>query len=96
VEWERVWEIDPVPFDPALIELAAEVIGEPAPRLPSGPLHDASSMARLIPSVMLFVRSLKGVSHTSEEDSPVEDLELAVEALYELTRRVLARPPGEP
>jgi allantoate deiminase len=45
--------------------------------------------------VMLFVRSLKGVSHTSEEDSPVEDLERAVEALYELTRRALARPPGE-
>jgi allantoate deiminase len=95
VAWEQVWEIDPVPFDAALIDLAAEVIGEPAPRLPSGPLHDATSMARVLPTAMLFVRSLGGVSHTEAEDSLVEDLELAIEALYELTRRVLARPPGE-
>jgi allantoate deiminase len=92
VEWERVWEIEPIPFDPALIDLADAVVAEVAGashRLPSGPLHDASEMARVLPTAMLFVKSLGGVSHTKEEDTPVEDLELSVRALCELTRRTL-------
>jgi allantoate deiminase len=94
VEWERIWEIEPIPFDDALIDLADEVVGEVAGqshRLPSGPLHDAAEMARVLPTVMLFVKSLGGVSHTKEEDTPDEDLELSVRALHELTRRTLAR-----
>jgi len=97
VEWERIWEIEPIPFDQGLIELADEVVGEVAGtshRLPSGPLHDAAEMARVLPTVMLFVKSLGGVSHTKEEDTPAEDLELSVRALYELTRRTLARAEG--
>ncbi len=43
-----------------------------------------------MPTVMLFVKSLGGVSHTKEEDTPDEDLELSVRALHELTRRTLA------
>ena len=92
VAWEPVWEIEPIPFDPELIDLAdaaiREVAGE-SRRLPSGPLHDAAEMARRIPTVMLFVKSLRGLSHTKEEDTPVQDLELSVRALYELTRRTL-------
>ncbi|HEX2413059.1 MAG TPA: Zn-dependent hydrolase [Solirubrobacteraceae bacterium] len=98
VAWDPIWSIEPVHFDPGLIELAAAVVAEvagSAPRLPSGPLHDASEMARVVPSAMLFARSLGGVSHTNAEDSPVEDLALAVRALADLTRRVCARPPGE-
>jgi N-carbamoyl-L-amino-acid hydrolase len=94
VAWERVWEIEPIPFDAGLIDLADEVVQEVAGashRLPSGPLHDAAEMARVLPTVMLFVKSLGGVSHTKAEDTPVEDLELSVRALYELTRRTLAR-----
>jgi allantoate deiminase len=94
VEWEQVWEIEPIPFDDALVELADAVVQEVAGtshRLPSGPLHDAAEMARVIPTVMLFVKSLGGVSHTKDEDTPVEDLELSVRALYELARRTLAR-----
>jgi allantoate deiminase len=93
VEWERVWEIEPIPFDPELIDMADAAIAEVAgtsTRLPSGPLHDAAEMARRIPTVMLFVKSLGGVSHTKEEDTPDADLELSVRALYELTRRTLA------
>jgi len=93
VEWERVWEIEPIPFDSKLIDLADAVVGEVAGtshRLPSGPLHDAAEMARVLPTVMLFVKSLGGVSHTKAEDTPEEDLELSVRALYELTRRTLA------
>jgi allantoate deiminase len=92
VEWEQVWEIEPIPFDPQLIELADAAIADVAgttTRLPSGPLHDAAEMARVMPTVMLFVKSLGGVSHTKEEDTPDADLELSVRALYELTRRTL-------
>jgi N-carbamoyl-L-amino-acid hydrolase len=93
VRWEQVWEIEPILFDDRLIELADEAIREVAgesERLPSGPLHDAAEMARVMPTVMLFVKSLGGVSHTKEEDTPEADLELSVRALHELARRTLA------
>jgi allantoate deiminase len=92
VAWERIWQIEPLPFDPELIDLADAVIADVAgtsTRLPSGPLHDAAEMARVMPTVMLFVKSLRGLSHTKEEDTPVEDLELSVRALHELARRTL-------
>jgi allantoate deiminase len=92
VAWEQVWEIEPILFDPELIELADQSIlqvAETSHRLPSGPLHDAAEMARVMPTVMLFVKSLGGVSHTKDEDTPIADLELSVRALDELTRRTL-------
>ena len=55
----------------------------------SGPLHDAAEMARLMPTVMLFVKSLRGLSHTKEEDTPEEDLELSVRALYGLATKTM-------
>jgi allantoate deiminase len=97
VEWEHVWAIDPIRFDPGLIALAEEVVTGVAGschRLPSGPLHDAAEMARVMPAVMLFVRSLGGVSHTKAEDSRIEDVRLGVHALCELTRRAVASARG--
>jgi N-carbamoyl-L-amino-acid hydrolase len=95
VEWERIWSIEPILFDADLIELADESIREVAGtshRLPSGPLHDAAEVARAgIPTVMLFVQSLRGLSHTKLEDTKPEHLELAVQALDRLTQKVLER-----
>ncbi len=93
VEWERLWRIEPIPFDERLIALAEEAVNEVAGvshRLPSGPLHDAAEMARLMPTVMLFVKSLRGLSHTKDEDTPEEDIELSVRALHRLTEKVMA------
>ena len=93
VEWERLWQIEPIPFDDNLIELAEEAVNEVAGvshRLPSGPLHDAAEMARLMPTVMLFVKSLRGLSHTKDEDTPEEDIELSVRALHRLTEKTMA------
>jgi N-carbamoyl-L-amino-acid hydrolase len=95
VAWERIWNIEPIPFDNALIELAdesiREVVGE-SHRLPSGPLHDAAEVARAgVPTVMLFVQSLRGLSHTKLEDTKEEHLELAVEALDRLADKTIAR-----
>jgi len=92
VEWERLWQIEPIPFDDDLIELADEAITEvtgQSHRLPSGPLHDAAEMARLMPTVMLFVKSLRGLSHTKDEDTPEEDIELSVRALHRLTEKTM-------
>ncbi len=94
VEWIPQFAQEPVYFAPPLVEMAAEVIAEltggEAPRLPSGPLHDAAEMARVVPSVMVFVRSIGGVSHTKDEDSSEADIELSVRAMHELTLRTLA------
>ena len=93
VAWERIWHIDPILFDQTLIELADESIREVAGtshRLPSGPLHDAAEVARAgVPTVMLFVQCLRGLSHTKLEDTKPEHLELSVQALDRLaqTRR---------
>ncbi len=93
VAWEKIWSIEPILFDDRLIELADASIREVAGtshRLPSGPLHDAAEVARAgIPTVMLFVQSLRGLSHTKLEDTREEHLELAVRALDRLTTKAL-------
>jgi N-carbamoyl-L-amino-acid hydrolase len=95
VEWERIWNIEPILFDEALIELADESIKDvtgTSHRLPSGPLHDAAEVARAgIPTVMLFVQSLRGLSHTKLEDTKEEHLELSVRALDRLADRTIER-----
>ncbi len=93
VEWERLWSIEPIPFDERLIELADEAVREVAGashRLPSGPLHDAAEVARAgVPTVMLFVQSLRGLSHTKVEDTREEHVELSVRALDRLASKAL-------
>jgi allantoate deiminase len=92
VEWEKLWRIEPILFDEELVALAEEAVNEVAGkshRLPSGPLHDAASMAPLMPTVMLFVKSLRGLSHTKDEDTPEEDIELSVQALHRLAVKTM-------
>jgi N-carbamoyl-L-amino-acid hydrolase len=93
VDWARIWQIEPILFDERLVGLAEEAVTEVAgqsQRLPSGPLHDAAEVSRAgIPTVMLFVQSLRGLSHTKLEDTEEEHLELAVQALDRLTTKAL-------
>jgi N-carbamoyl-L-amino-acid hydrolase len=94
VAWSPLFQIAPILFDEHLVESAAEVVAElqgSDMRLPSGPLHDAARVAEAgVPTVMLFVRSKRGLSHTREEDTDEEDLALAVRALDALVRRTLS------
>ena len=100
VEWSRIWSIEPIPFDPTLIELAAEAIQQVsghAPRLPSGPLHDAAEVARTgIPTVMLFVQSLNGLSHNRAEDTQRDHLAQSVEAFALLAASTLTHLTAHP
>jgi N-carbamoyl-L-amino-acid hydrolase len=93
VEWERIWNIEPILFDEMLIGFADDAVREVAGtshKLPSGPLHDAAEVARAgVPTVMLFVQSLRGLSHTKLEDTKPEHLELSVTALDRLASRTL-------
>jgi N-carbamoyl-L-amino-acid hydrolase len=59
-------------------------------KLPSGPLHDAAEVARAgVPTVMMFVQSLHGISHNKIEDTREEHLELCVQAFDRLAEKTL-------
>ncbi len=93
VTWERLWNIEPILFNEKLMTLAAEAIREtgaaPHP-LPSGPLHDAAEVARAgVPTIMMFVQSLHGISHNKIEDTKEEHLEMAVTAFDRLADKTM-------
>jgi hydantoinase/carbamoylase family amidase len=94
VELRHLWSIPPIPFDERLIESAREAVqaaGGEGTAIPSGPLHDAAEMARLIPTVMIFSSSSPPVSHTKEEDTPEADLRVAIEAYGRIVDAALGR-----
>lgn len=85
-----VMMLEPVAMDRALrgrLEAAAEAVAPGRWRvMPSGALHDATNVARLMPVAMLFVPSIGGISHAFEEDTAEADLVAGL--------RVLARAAG--
>lgn len=54
----------------------------------SGPAHDAAPMGRIVPAGLLFVPSLKGLSHCEQENTLPEDLELGAQVLEKAVRAV--------
>ena len=92
VEWKDLWRIDPRPFDPDLIRLCEDAVREEtgdAPKLPSGPLHDAAEMAPHMPVVMMFAYSSNGLSHCKEEDTPEPHLEKTIRAFLRLVQKTV-------
>src|SRR3954452_21082142 len=92
VEWEHIFRIPPMPFHPRLLDAARAAVREVEGHdveLPSGALHDASEMAREVPTVMIFSSSIAGLSHTKEEDTPDAHLEMAADAFSRTCRRAI-------
>jgi len=93
VNWSRLWNIEPVPFHPHLLGLCEQAVRETSGtshRMPSGPLHDAAEVSRAgIPTVMMFVQSLNGISHNKIEDTKDEHLEMSVLALDRLASKTM-------
>ena len=93
VNWSRLWSIEPVPFHPHLLDLCEQAVRETSGtshRMPSGPLHDAAEVSRAgIPTVMMFVQSLKGISHNRIEDTKAEHLEMSIVALDRLVSKTM-------
>src|SRR4051812_16600047 len=92
VEWRELWRIEPRPFDATLVRLCEEAVREEtgdAPRLPSGPLHDAAEMVPYMPVVMMFAYSSNGLSHCKEEDTPEPHLEKSISAYLRLVNKTI-------
>jgi N-carbamoyl-L-amino-acid hydrolase len=90
---DTLWSIDPIVFHPDLVGFASDVVEQRSGVrhvMPSGPMHDSAEMARSgIPTVMLFVPSINGLSHTHIEDTADADIELGVAAFDDLVRRMI-------
>lgn len=93
-EIDVVWSIDPIAFEPDLVEFAARAVEARSgvrEVMPSGPMHDSAEMAQAgVPTVMMFVPSINGLSHTHVEDTAEADLELGVAAFDDLVRQMIA------
>jgi hydantoinase/carbamoylase family amidase len=92
VEFEHIFRIQPMPFHPALMEAARTSVREVEGHeieIESGALHDASEMAREVPTAMIFSSSIDGLSHTKEENTPDEHLAMAADAFHRTCRRAI-------
>jgi N-carbamoyl-L-amino-acid hydrolase len=91
----RVFSATPTAFHPTLVEIAragvAEAGGGDGEAVPSGPLHDATEIGRVVPTAMIFAQSDPPISHASIEDSPEEALRIAIDAYGRTVEQVLAR-----
>jgi acetylornithine deacetylase/succinyl-diaminopimelate desuccinylase-like protein len=90
---DPAYRAEPVACAPELTALLGEEasrLGIPAVELASGAGHDAGILAAAgVPSAMLFVRSLAGgVSHSPDEHSSAEDVELGIEVLTAALARI--------
>jgi N-carbamoyl-L-amino-acid hydrolase len=94
VEVRRVFGAAPTVFEPALVEIAQGAVreagggdGEP---IPSGPLHDATEIGRVVPTAMIFAQSDPPISHAAIEDSPQAALDVAIDAYGRTVEQALA------
>ena len=60
-------------------------------QMPSGAGHDAQVLATIMPSAMLFVPSIGGISHHWTENTADADIVTGAEVFVETCRRLLAR-----
>ncbi len=90
--WRKIYAVPPQLFDDQLVEICKEAVqeetGEPT-NMYSGPLHDAVEMAKHVPTVMMFVMSENGLSHTKEEDTPESELTVGIKAYLRLVEKVM-------
>ncbi len=95
--WNKLWTIEPRPFDKDLIRLGKAAVKEitgDAPVLPSGPLHDAAEMVPHMPTVMMFAYSARGLSHCKEEDTPIKHLDPAIRSFLLMADKVVEHAAG--
>jgi beta-ureidopropionase / N-carbamoyl-L-amino-acid hydrolase len=92
-EIETIARTEPRPMDPGFqdqIEAAAE---RHAPgmhmRLPSAAGHDAAVLSYRMPSGMMFIPSLRGISHHWSEDTKEEDIVLGAQVFADAAEKIL-------
>ncbi|MBL8675230.1 MAG: Zn-dependent hydrolase [Rhodospirillales bacterium] len=91
---ERVTDVAPTVFDPAVIDLvraAADRLALPNMDMPSGAGHDAMHIAGLCPTGMIFVPCERGISHNEIENAAPADLAAGARVLVETLVRLANR-----
>ncbi|WP_375698852.1 hydantoinase/carbamoylase family amidase [Pseudophaeobacter sp. TrK17] len=85
IELGEVGGIEPAAMDSHLKQALRTAAEDLAPGkwldLPSGALHDAANVSQVMPSAMLFVPSIGGISHAFDEDTKEADLVKGLEVL---------------
>lgn len=85
IELGEVGGIEPAAMDSRLKQALRTAAEDLAPGkwldLPSGALHDAANVSQVMPSAMLFVPSIGGISHAFDEDTKEADLVKGLEVL---------------
>jgi N-carbamoyl-L-amino-acid hydrolase len=82
---------EPVIFDERVVDIVDDVCASfdvPAHHLPSGAGHDAQMFARVCPTAMIFVPSIKGISHNPAELTEDADLALGADVLLHTMLRL--------
>jgi allantoate deiminase len=90
---EPTYSLEPLELDPALVdavELAARAEGATSRRMPSGAGHDAMVIGRRVPAAMIFVPSRGGISHSPEEHSSPDAVEVGMRVLAATLRQACA------
>lgn len=88
---------EPATMDAALLEIlrgAADACGATWRRMPSGAGHDSQLMATRVPTAMVFVPSVGGLSHTPDEFSTLEDCARGASVLATALHRLAFPPPS--
>ena len=91
----RIFEKQPTAMDPrlvGLIEQAATASATPALAMPSGAGHDAMTLAKYVPSAMLFVPSIGGRSHHVSEDTAEGDIILGAQVMLDAIELLVQSP----
>ncbi|MGP8288833.1 hydantoinase/carbamoylase family amidase [Vreelandella zhanjiangensis] len=84
--------VEPVVFDEHLVAVLDEVVKAywpQAPRLVSGAFHDATHLAHLCPTAMLFIPCRAGISHHPDEYIKRTDAEIGVRTLSHAVEQLL-------
>ena len=94
IESRRLARFAPVSFDHGVVRLVESVAGELGyshRRMTSGAGHDAQMLARICPSGMIFVPSVKGVSHNPAEQTSLADIAAGANVLLHAMLRLAAQ-----
>lgn len=95
VEVRSVFRATPTPFDHALVDFARASVEEAGAErgdpIPSGPLHDATEIGRIVPTAMIFAQSDPPISHAAIENSSEQALSVAIDAYGRTVEKVLRR-----
>jgi N-carbamoyl-L-amino-acid hydrolase len=94
MEIRKVFGAAPTVFHPTLVKIAQAAVreagGGDGDPIPSGPLHDATEIGRVVPTAMIFAQSDPPISHASIEDSPRAALDVAIDAYGRTVEQALA------